>query len=246
MTPAIEIDGLELDRGGATVLRGVSMAVDAGEVVAVVGPSGSGKSTLVRAILGLAMPRRGAIRIHGRRVSEDGRVLVPPEERHLAVVFQDLALWPHMTVARHLDFVLAARGVRRGERRSRAAAVLEQVGLAQRASALPGELSGGEQQRVALARAWVQEPAALLLDEPFSNLDVALKEELVGLLRNLLREKGLSTILVAHDPWEAVALSRRMVVLESGRVRAVGTLDDLRRAPGSRFLEAFLKAVAPA
>lgn len=246
MTCAIEIDGLELGWGSKTVLRGLSMAVDAGEVVAVVGPSGSGKSTLVRAILGLATPRRGAIRIHGRRVSEDARIIVPPEERRLAVVFQDLALWPHMTVARHLDFVMAASGVGRGERRCRAAAVLEQVGLAHQAAALPGELSGGERQRVALARAWVQEPAALLLDEPFSSLDVALKEELIGLLRKLLHEKGLSTILVAHNPWEAVALSRRMVVLEAGRLRAAGTLEELRRAPGSRFLDAFLKALPPA
>jgi ABC-type Fe3+/spermidine/putrescine transport system ATPase subunit len=247
MRPAIEISDLELGYRDETVLSGVSLEVGDGETVAVVGPSGTGKSTLLRAVLGLATPRRGVIRIRGREVSANGRSLVPPEERHLAVVFQDLALWPHMTVESQLDFVLASRGVGRVERRARAAGMLEKVGLASRKSALPGELSGGEQQRVALARALVQEPAALLLDEPFTSLDVALKAELIELLGSLLREKRLPALLVAHDPLEALALADRIVVLESGRVSASGSFEELRgQAPRSRFLAAFVDAAAHA
>lgn len=241
MKPAIEIVALEAGYGDTTILHGVSLAVGAGETVAVIGPSGSGKSTLLRAVLGLAAPLRGVIRIHGREVSRDSDLVVPPEQRNLAVVFQDLGLWPHMTAARHLDFVLAARGVERAERRVRTAEMLEQVGLANRHSALPGELSGGEQQRVAIARALVQEPAALLMDEPFSSLDVALREELVELLRRLRAQRRPATLMMIHHPREAVTLSDRIAVLEAGRITVSGSIDVIRQhSPRSPFLRSFL------
>ncbi len=243
MKPAIEIVDVELDYAGGPVLRGVSLTVAAGEIVTVAGPSGSGKSTLLRVILGLAAPRRGVVRLAGVDASKDGRILVPPEERHLAVVFQDLALWPHLTVAGNLEFVLSARRLERARRRRRIADLLGQVGLGDKAKALPGELSGGEQQRLAIARALAQEPKALLLDEPLSSIDVDLREELIELFSSLLAAKRLTTLLVTHDPREATALGQRIVILESGKVVASGTVDDLAVAPATSFIRAFLAAL---
>ncbi|HET8647387.1 MAG TPA: ATP-binding cassette domain-containing protein, partial [Vicinamibacteria bacterium] len=178
MSAAIDLDGISLALGGEPVLSGVSLAVTPGERVAVLGPSGSGKTSMLRAVLGFAVPWSGTVRLDGVTVSENGRGLVPPEERRLAVVFQDLALWPHLTVEGNLAFGLAARGLPRAERAARVEAMLRRVGLAGSGPRFPGELSGGQRQRVAIARALVQEPRAVLLDEPLSNVDVQLRGEL--------------------------------------------------------------------
>ncbi|MEW6684386.1 MAG: ABC transporter ATP-binding protein [Nitrospirota bacterium] len=153
MNSAISLDGIHFNYDGRSVLSGLSLRVENGEVLALLGPSGCGKSTVLRLILGLAVPARGSVRLGGVAVSESNRLLLPPEERGLAIVFQDLALWPHLTVRGNLSFGLAARRVSPRERESRITATLERLGLGDKASRYPGELSGGERQRVAIARA---------------------------------------------------------------------------------------------
>ena len=244
MTFALEVEDVVVLHGPVRALDGVRLSVAAGEVIAVAGPSGAGKTTLLRVLLGLSAPLAGAVRIEGRTVSEGGRVLVPPEDRRLSMVFQDLALWPHLTVHGNLAFGLEARGVPRPEREQKIHGALALVGLAGHARRTPGELSGGERQRVALARALVQEPAAILFDEPLSNLDVALKREILGLLRALLGERRLPAIFVTHDPREAAALAARVAILERGRIVQVGTADELLASPATAFTRAFAEEMA--
>ncbi len=263
MTAAIEVAGLGFSRPRAAgrakssseVLRNLSLEIDQGEILALLGPSGCGKTTLVRLILGLLAPDAGTIRIDGRMVSGPGRILTPPEERGLAVVFQDLALWPHLTVEGNLGFGLAAHRVRRRERRRRIAAMLERVGLEGHARKYPGELSGGERQRVAIARALVLEPRAVLFDEPLTHLDVALRRELLEVFRRLLAERGAAALYVTHDPREAVSLGDRIAVLEHGGITGAGSWADLAAgtaagapaagAPANTFLGALRKEMAP-
>ncbi|RLB57172.1 MAG: ABC transporter ATP-binding protein [Deltaproteobacteria bacterium] len=237
MTSSLALDDVSVTRGNSLVLDGATLHVGEGEVVALLGPSGSGKSTLLRVLLGLEVPSRGVVKLGGRTVSEAGRVRLPPEERDLAVVFQDLALWPHLTVAGNLAFVLRSKGRFRGEERDRIHQMLDQVGLADFEDRYPGELSGGEQQRVAIARALVTDPAAVLLDEPLANLDIALKQDLIALLIELFRERGSTVLHVTHDPREAAALTERVAILEEGRITYTGRLDELPDA-GSTFTRA--------
>jgi len=236
VTPAIELENVSVTLGRRRVLENVSLRIMPGELVALLGPSGSGKTSLLRVVLGFQAPETGAVRIDGSPVSADGRILLPPEERGVAMVFQDLALWPHLTVAGNLDFGLAARGVPRSVRLERVGAMLSLVGLTERARAHPGELSGGERQRVAIARALVLEPKALLFDEPLSNLDGLLKRELMLLLSELLVERRVPSLYVTHDLHEAAALGDRLAVLESGRVVQEGSLEALRTAPTTAFV----------
>jgi ABC-type Fe3+/spermidine/putrescine transport system ATPase subunit len=236
VTPAIELENVSVALGTRRVLENVSLRILPGELVALLGPSGSGKSSLLRVVLGFQAPETGAVRIDGELVSADGRILRPPEDRGVAMVFQDLALWPHLTVAGNLDFGLAARGVPRPARLERVGAMLSLVGLAERARAHPGELSGGERQRVAIARALVLEPKALLLDEPLSNLDAPLKRELMLLLSELLVERRVPSLYVTHDVHEAAALGDRLAVLEAGRIVQEGTPGSLRAAPATPFV----------
>ncbi len=241
MSAVLMLDRVSLGYRGTPVLADVSLSVQDGETVALVGPSGSGKTTVLRTILGLAVPEAGAVVIDGRPASAEGRLLVPPEERNLAVVFQDLALWPHFTVHGNLSFVLESGGVPRSERERRIAEVLARVGLEGKARRHPAELSGGERQRVAIARALVLDPRAVLLDEPLSNLDVGLKLELLELFRTLFAERQTAVLYVAHDPREAARLARQMVVLEGGRVIQRASFAELRARPASRFVERMLQ-----
>jgi len=227
----IELQGVSVSLHRHQVLRDVTLSVGAEEVLAIVGPSGSGKSTLLRVVLGFIAPFGGNVCIKGLRVSADGRIVVPPEERHLAMVFQDLALWPHMTVREHLAFAAHDEG--------RIDDLLRRVGLDGKAERRPALLSGGERQRVALARALVGEPVALLLDEPLSN-DVMLRQELIALLRELLNERRLAVLLVTHDLREAGAVANRVAVLEAGRLVQVGTIPELQARPATKFVEALL------
>jgi iron(III) transport system ATP-binding protein len=240
VSAAIDVDGISLALGGEPVLSRVSLAVGEGERLAVLGPSGSGKTSVLRAVLGFAVPWSGAVRLDGVTVSQNGRVLVPPEDRRLAVVFQDLALWPHLTVEGNLAFGLATRGVSRAERDARVQAMLRRVGLAGSERRFPGELSGGQRQRVAIARALVQEPRAVLLDEPLSNVDVELRRELLALFGELFQERGSTVLYVTHDLREAATVSRRVAILEAGRVIQEGSLDDLRGAPATPFVRALV------
>jgi ABC-type Fe3+/spermidine/putrescine transport system ATPase subunit len=241
----IEIEDVILRKGSAELLRGASLQVRAGEILAVLGPSGSGKSSLVRVVLGLACPQRGAVRIDGRLASGGGRILVAPERRRLAAVFQELALWPHFTVERNLAFGLEAQGVPRGERARRIEQVLARVGLSGKERRRPAELSGGERQRVAVARALVVEPVALLLDEPLASVDVELRAELLALFADLFRERRQTVVFVTHDPREAVAVAERFAVLREGRVVQVGTYDELCSDPRDPFVARIVEELDP-
>jgi iron(III) transport system ATP-binding protein len=234
MTIAVELDGVRLRLARSVVLDQLCLAVPQGEIVAVLGPSGSGKTSLLRAVLGLVSIDEGVIRLDGRVASEPHRIVVPPDERNVGAVFQDLALWPHLTVHGNLAFELA--GIPRAERDARIAAMLERVGLTAKQRCHPGELSGGEQQRVAIARALVLGPRVVALDEPLANLDVVLKRDLLDLFGALLRERGAAAIYVTHDPWEAEVLAGRMAVVEAGRLVQIGTLSELRDHPASAFV----------
>ncbi len=238
--PIISIRDVTVTLAGKSVLDGVSFDLEQGELVALAGPSGSGKSTLLRVVLGLTAPTSGAVSIRGKVVSRDGDVLVPPEERNLAMVFQDLALWPHLTVAGNLEFALRSRGVARHERKARIETVLERTGILDKAKRRPAALSGGERQRVALARALVQEPLALLLDEPLASLDVLLRAEVLSFLRELLHDRRWPVLYVTHDGVEATTLADRVVAVEDGRIVQHGSVAEVAAAPSTAFLRAFL------
>jgi len=240
----MELEAVSVQRGGATVLDGVTLQVGP-EVVVLVGPSGSGKSTLLRVLLGLERPSAGRVRLDGRTLSRGREVLVPPEGRNVAMVFQDLALWPHLTVEGNLAFGLRAQGLGRAARTARIGEALAWVGLGDLARRHPDQLSGGERQRVAIARALVLRPAALLLDEPLGSLDVALKEDLQGVFARLFAERGLPVLYVTHDPAEARRLARRVVVLERGSVTQAGTPAELAAAPATPFVAALVRGWGP-
>lgn len=237
----IQLDSVSVRRGPALVLDRLTLSLGA-EVVALVGPSGSGKTTLLRVLLGLEAPSAGKVSIGGRVVSHDGHVDVLPEERNVAMVFQDLALWPHLSVHSNLAYGLRTRGVAKAERERRIAQALSSVGLDGKTSRSPQELSGGERQRVAIARALVLDPVALLLDEPMGSLDVALKDELLGLFARAFHEREIPIVYVTHDPREAARIAQRIVVLEGGRIVQHGSLNELAAGSATQFVETFVRA----
>ncbi len=243
MSTSIQLDKVSVLRGDRRTLADVSLRVAAGETLSVLGSSGSGKTTLLRAGAGFVTPDVGTIRIGDAVASESGRSILPPEERGVAMVFQDLALWPHLTVRGNLEFGLECKRVPHDERETRMATILTRVGLAGKERRHPGELSGGERQRVAIARALVLEPRAVLFDEPLSNLDVGLKRELLALFRELLAERRATALYVTHDPREAQALGDATAVLDEGRVVHVGQLDALRSRPDLPFARHILEAL---
>lgn len=238
----IELDRVSVRRAGKLLLDGVSLTVGS-EVVALIGPSGAGKSTLLRVLSGLGAPSSGTVSIGGRSASGAGRIHLLPEERNVAMVFQDLALWPHLSAYGNLEYGLKARGIARAERDQRIHEALASVAMADKAERRPHELSGGERQRIAIARALVLDPVALLLDEPLTNLDVVTKEDVMTLFTRLLSERALPVVYVTHDPREAQRLCGRFVVLESGCVTQQGTLGELEHAPATPFVRAFCRAL---
>ena len=240
MTSVIALEDVWLKLGATPVLSGLSLTLEPGEVLALLGPSGAGKTTVVRLILGFIAPERGSVRLNGAVASADGRVLRLPEERNLAVVLQELALWPHLTVAGNLAFGLEARGVPRAVREARIADMTRRVGLAGKEDRRPAQLSGGERQRVAIARALVLDPQAVLFDEPLTNLDVSLKRELLALVHGLLKERGVSALYVTHEPREAVYVGDRIAVMGDGRIVQTGTLDAIRASPVNEFVRQLL------
>ena len=240
MTAVLQLEGVSVERGGHVLLERVDLRVDAGSTLALTGPSGSGKTTLLRAIVGLEAPSHGNIVVSGRRVSAAGRLHVPAEDRRIAIVFQDLGLWPHMNVGDHLRFALSGQRVPRVQRAGRVERMLRSVGLEGRDRQRPATLSGGERQRLAIARALVTDPSILLLDEPLSNLDIVLKDELLALLTTLLEPREITAILVAHDPQEALALTREFAVLERGRLVQRGNMTELAQFPATPFVRALV------
>jgi iron(III) transport system ATP-binding protein len=239
--PDLIVDDLALRYDQSDILRGVSVAVPAGKVVALLGPSGSGKTTLLRAVAGLERPHRGAIRIGSNLLFNAARKLdLPAEARGLGLVFQSYALWPHRTVFANVAYGLKLRGIGTVELEQRVGKALAQIGLADLAERYPHQLSGGQQQRVALARALVYEPAVILLDEPLSNLDAKLREEARAWLRELIVSLALSALLVTHDQIEAMAIADRITLLNTGAVEQVGTPTELYREPATVFAAEFM------
>ena len=214
----LELDAVRVAYGARIALDGVSLAVEEGERVVILGPSGCGKTTILRVLAGLAAPDQGRVLIGGQLASVDGRLLIEPEQRGLGMVFQDLALWPHLSVAGNLELGLRARGLPRAKRKRRIREMLDLVELADFATAHPAELSGGQQQRVALARALVLQPRALLMDEPLSSLDPELNRRLRGEILALQKRLGFTLVYVTHDHGEAQSLATRMIRMEHGHI----------------------------
>jgi len=233
----LSLEAVTIRLGGRTVLEDVTLDISPGEIVALLGPSGAGKSTLLRVILGLERPAAGRVLIAGALATDGPNLVCAPAERGVSMVFQDLALWPHLDVAGHLRFVLESRRVPRDQHGPRIEGLLERLALSDKARRLPGTLSGGERQRVAIARALVSTPVLLLLDEPLANVDVALKQDMLVLFRELLRERNTPALYVTHDPREAARLASRAVVLEGGVLVQQGSWDVLRAAPATAFVE---------
>ena len=217
--------------GDLTVVDHASLEAGEGEIVALQGPSGCGKTTLLRLISGLETPEEGEVWIAGERVTASGRNLVPARRRGIGFVFQDLALWPHLTVAGNLAFVLASLRAPKRERPERIAEMLRLTRIEAHAHDYPAKLSGGEQQRAALARALVGRPRLLLLDEPLSSIDADLKAELLGELARVQRNLAVTTIYVTHDRAEAKTLAHRVVLMDNGCIEVETDVDKKTREP---------------
>jgi iron(III) transport system ATP-binding protein len=237
MTPLLQVDALHHAYAGQPVLNDVSFQVAPGQVAALLGPSGCGKTTLLRCIAGFEKPDAGRIRLNDDIVSGNGRH-VAPEARNVGVVFQDLALFPHLTVAGNVAFGLTH--LPRAERTARCGELLERVGLAGLGERYPHELSGGQQQRVALARALAPRPRLLLLDEPFSSLDRELRERLAVDVHRLVRELGITALLVTHDQQEAFTVADEVGVLRAGQLVQWDTPYNLYHRPADAFVAGFV------
>jgi iron(III) transport system ATP-binding protein len=232
LVEGLQVAAVRKGYGPHRVLEDLSFTVPPGESLVLLGASGSGKTTVLNLIAGLDRPEAGEIRWGGRLLCGRGN-WVPPHRRGIGMVFQDQLLWPHLTVAEHLHFVLRARGLPRAERPQRTREALEAVQLTGRDSARPGALSGGERQRLSLARALAAAPNLLLLDEPTANLDGPLKNEVLALLLRLRREKGFAAVHVTHDSAEALLSATQLAVLDAGRVAQAGTPREVLARPAS-------------
>ncbi len=238
--PDLTLTAVAKSFGDHTVLHELDLHVRDGELFTLLGPSGCGKSTTLWSIAGLHSPDSGTIAFGDRVVFDGGRTDVPPERRNCGVVFQSYAVWPHLTVHDNVAYPLRLRKVGRRERTARVREVLELVELGHLERRYPHELSGGQQQRVALARALAHPPDLLLLDEPFSNLDAKLRERARDWLRTLQQHLGVTTVFVTHDQDEALSMSDRIMVMEAGRVRQVGTPEEVYAAPADPFVADFV------
>ena len=234
----VDIANVSLAFGATPVLRDISLRVEPGEFFALLGPSGCGKSTLLRLIAGFAQAQAGTVLIDGADITR-----IPPWQRDIGMVFQNYALWPHMTVAQNVAFGLEERRLPRAEVARRTAAALETVGLQDFGRRRPNQLSGGQQQRVAVARTIAIEPKVLLLDEPLSNLDAKLRVHMRTELLALQRKLGITTIFVTHDQEEALSIADRVAVLDRGVIQQVGTPMDLFDRPANRFIASFVGTI---
>ncbi|MCE0509611.1 MULTISPECIES: ABC transporter ATP-binding protein [Microbacterium] len=234
----LTITALTKDFKGTSVLKGIDLSMRSGEFVSLLGPSGCGKTTLLRCIAGLESPSSGTIEIAGQDVTK-----LPPEKRHLGMMFQSYALFPHMSVVENVRFGLRMSGEKsKTEQKELAVRALERVQMGHLADRMPAQLSGGQQQRVALARAIAFEPRVLLLDEPLSNLDARLREDMQVELKELHRTLGLTTVFVTHDQEEAMSLSDRIVLMNAGVIEQEGAPAELYGAPRTPFAADFIGA----
>ena len=236
---SVELRGLTKRFGDAAVVDNVSLTVEHGRLVCLLGPSGCGKTTTLRLIAGFLEPSAGEIRVGGELVSSPARTL-PPERRNMSMIFQSYALWPHMTVAENVAYGLKLRKVDRETVKRKLAAILGTTHLAALADRYPGELSGGQQQRVALARALIVEPQTLLLDEPLSNLDANLREEMRFEVRRLHDEYRYTTVYVTHDQSEAMTTADLIAVMNGGKIEQAGSPEDIYERPRSEFVARFI------
>lgn len=235
----IRIDNLHRRYGETAALSGIDLGIDDGELVALLGPSGCGKTTMLHLLAGFARPDEGEIWSDDRLVSSP-RAVVPPERRNIGMVFQSYALWPHFTVAQNVAFGLELRRMPRAEVSRQVNWALGLVGLQGFEQRYPHELSGGQQQRVALARAIVVRPETLLLDEPLSNLDANLREQMRFEIRRVHDETGITMVYVTHDQAEAMVIADRVVVMNAGRVEQIGAPREIYECPRSKFVARFI------
>lgn len=236
MTAAmLEVEGIEKRFGDVTAVDSASLSVARSEMVALLGPSGCGKTTLLRVVAGFELPDAGEVRLDGR-VLNGPRTFVPPEKREIGMVFQDYALFPHLDVARNVSFGMRTRT----DKPKRVQQLLELVGLEGLGSRMPHELSGGQQQRVALARTLAAEPSLMLLDEPFSNLDPAMRTRVRAEVRTIIKDLGITALFVTHDQEEALSVAESVAVMLNGRIVQRGEPADVYRNPASREVAEFL------
>jgi putative spermidine/putrescine transport system ATP-binding protein len=233
--PQIELVGVRKVFGDVVAVEGADLAVGDGELFAILGPSGSGKTTVLRMIAGFEQPTSGVIRLGGADVTA-----LPARRRDVNTVFQEYALFPHMTVVQNVEYGLKVRGVAKAERRRRTADALEMVRLTGQAPRRPAQLSGGQRQRVALARALVGRPRVLLLDEPLGALDLKLREQMQVELKAIQREVGITFVIVTHDQDEALTLCDRLAVFNDGRIEQIGRARDVYENPVNRFVADFV------
>jgi len=233
--PALKLDGIRKNYGTVAAVAGVDLVVDEGEFFTLLGPSGSGKTTLLRLIAGFERPDSGKIQLGGRDVTD-----VPPYARETNTVFQDYALFPHMTVAENIGYGLRIKGVPGAAREKRVQRALEMVRLAGLGHRRPNQLSGGQRQRVALARAVVNEPEVLLLDEPLGALDLKLRQEMQIELKQIQQEVGITFIYVTHDQEEALTMSDRLAVMTNGQIEQIGSPVDVYERPATEFVAGFI------
>jgi iron(III) transport system ATP-binding protein len=235
----VSFHGLTKKFTGLAAVDDLSLEIKDGEFVSLLGPSGCGKTTTLRLVAGFLQPDAGEIRVNDQVVSS-ASTLIPPERRHMSMIFQSYAIWPHMTVFQNVAYGLKFQKLSSREAEEKTERLLRVVHLEHLKARYPAELSGGQQQRVALARALVVEPQILLLDEPLSNLDANLREEMRFEIRRLHEEFGITTIYVTHDQAEAMVTSDRIVVLNKGRIVQVGTPSDIFDQPRTRFVAEFI------
>jgi iron(III) transport system ATP-binding protein len=238
---SVELRSLTKRYGELAVVDDVSLTIEHGRLVCLLGPSGCGKTTTLRLIAGFVEPSAGEIRVGDRLVSSPSRT-TPPERRNMSMIFQSYALWPHMTVAENVSYGLELRKIDRATLKRKLAAILETTHLGALADRYPGELSGGQQQRVALARALVVEPETLLLDEPLSNLDANLREEMRFEVRRLHDEYRYTTVYVTHDQSEAMTTADVIAVMNAGKIEQAGSPEDIYERPRSEFVARFIGA----
>jgi putative spermidine/putrescine transport system ATP-binding protein len=234
---ALEVRELEVSYGDTLVLKRVSLAVAAGEFVALLGPSGCGKTTLLRAVSGFVPVSAGSIAVGGREITRE-----PPDKRGMAMVFQSYALWPHMTTAQNLGYGLKLRGVAKPEIARRVAEILAMLKLEGFGERNVTQLSGGQRQRVALGRALAVNPELLLLDEPLSNLDARIREDVRHEIKALQAKLGITTIHVTHDREEAMVMADRIAILDAGRIAQLGSPEEVYNRPNSPFVASFMGA----
>ena len=235
----LRLRGISKAYGNNTVVDKLNLTLRAGEFVSLLGPSGCGKTTTLRMIAGFVVPTAGTIELDGRQLSSQYESL-PPEKRRMSMIFQSYALWPNMTVEQNVAFGLKMRKVPKDESRKRVAEILDVVRLTALAKRYPNELSGGQQQRVSLARALVVKPEVMLLDEPLSNLDANLREEMRGEIRKLHNEFGITSIYVTHDQAEAMTTSDRIAIMSEGRIEQIDDPLTLYNRPKTRYVAEFI------